>query len=79
MGISLDFLKEVISVGIGTVILGLAVRYVVAVYYEKINPDFIFSNKGMWLSLFLTGALLHSICEVSGINKWYCKNGVACK
>ena len=79
MGISLDFLKEVISVGIGTVILGLAVRYVVAVYYEKINPDFIFSNTGMWISLFLTGALLHTICEYSGINKWYCKNGVACK
>ena len=79
MGISLDFLKEVISVGIGTVILGLAVRYVVAVYYEKINPDFIFSNKGMWISLFLTGALLHTICEYSGINKLYCKNCVACK
>ena len=74
-----EFIQEVIVVGLGTLILGLVVRYIVAVYFEKINPDFIFTNKGMWASLFLTGALLHLGCEISGVNKWYCKNGFACK
>jgi len=31
------------------------------------------------LSFFLTGALLHIIFEALGWNKWYCKNGNACK
>ena len=74
-----EFIQEVIVVGLGTLILGLVVRYIVAVYFEKINADFIFTNKGMWISLFLTGALLHLGCEISGVNKWYCKNGFACK
>ena len=28
--------------------------------------------------LFLTGILTHLICEYTGVNKWYCKNGNAC-
>ena len=28
---------------------------------------------------FLTGFFIHLFCEVSTINKWYCKNGSACK
>ena len=32
----------------------------------------------MEISLFLTGFTLHLLCEFGGLNKWYCKNGVAC-
>jgi len=32
-----------------------------------------------FLKLFVTGFAVHFLCEVSGINKWYCKNGAACK
>jgi len=32
----------------------------------------------MEISLFLTGVLAHIFCEVTGINKWYCKHGAAC-
>jgi len=31
------------------------------------------------LNLFITGFVIHIICEISGINKYYCKNGNACK
>jgi len=33
----------------------------------------------MEISLFLTGFLVHIFCEYSGINKWYCKNGMVSK
>lgn len=36
-------------------------------------------NYAMEVSLFLTGFLGHLFLEVVGINKWYCKNGHACK
>ncbi len=29
----------------------------------------------MEISLFITGCLIHLLCEVSGVNNWYCKNG----
>ena len=28
---------------------------------------------------FLLGFLLHLICELTGINNWYCRNGNACQ
>lgn len=28
--------------------------------------------------LFIVGALFHLICEVTGINRYYCKSGAAC-
>ncbi len=30
-------------------------------------------------SLFLLGAIAHLLFELIGANKWYCKNGTACK
>ena len=29
--------------------------------------------------LFLTGASMHLFCVLVGINKWYCREGFACK
>ena len=28
---------------------------------------------------FVLGAFFHIMCEISGINKWYCTNGAACR
>lgn len=38
--------------------------------FKNCNNEFIF--------MFSVGVLLHLLFEFSGINKWYCKNGVAC-
>ena len=27
---------------------------------------------------FIAGVVVHLLCEYFGINKWYCKNGLAC-
>ena len=42
--------------------------------------DFLFGKKyGMEFRLFLIGFLAHLFLEYTGINKWYCKNGIACR
>lgn len=74
---------EAICVGTMAVIIGHLSRYLLNKYYnieDKIsiykdwNKNYIMEKK-----LFLTGFLIHIICQISGINHWYCKNGLACK
>ena len=36
-------------------------------------------NYVMEKGLFVTGVLTHIICELIGLNTWYCKNGSACR
>ena len=74
-------LIEAIVVGIMTVIFGnlagLLIGPLFKVDLPKVCSDW---NKyyTMELTLFATGFLLHLFCEFSGINKWYCTNGIAC-
>ena len=76
-----QLLLEAVVVGIITVIVGNIVGFIIgkslSVDLPTVCKDW---NKyyTMEISLFLTGFLIHLICEFSGINKWYCKNGFAC-
>jgi len=77
---SYKFLIEVLSVGILVVIVGTLVSYSISkTLYKnkKIQNDW---NKYyiMEIALFITGVFVHIICELFGINKWYCNNGNAC-
>jgi hypothetical protein len=36
------------------------------------------SKKKYYIATVVIGILTHLVCEFSGINKWYCKNGNAC-
>ena len=73
-------LIEAAVVGIITVVVG----YIV-IWIEICNKDAKDINKEwnknhiMELVLFLTGICIHLLCEVSGINSWYCENGLACQ
>lgn len=73
---------EALSVGILTVMIGNLVAVLVSGFVgadlPKVCNDW---NKyyAMEISLFLTGFLVHLVCEYSGINSWYCTNGVACQ
>jgi membrane-bound ClpP family serine protease len=77
-----DLLIEALVVGVATVlvgsIVGLLVGKVLGSDLPSVCKDW---NKkyAMEISLFLTGAVLHLLFELVGGNKWYCKNGVACK
>jgi hypothetical protein len=36
------------------------------------------SKNKYYVSTVIIGILVHLLCEFSGLNKWYCKNGNAC-
>jgi hypothetical protein len=75
---NMELLKETVGVGILTVVVGMI-----------ISTLWMRASEGKWPrthlqlqvagSLFITGAVIHLVCEFTGINKWYCKNGVACQ
>mgnify|MGYP001162391929 FL=1 len=75
-------LVEAVVVGVMVVIVGSAVGYVVgrvnSVDLPKVCKKWN-KNHVMEISLFLTGAVTHLLCEFSGINKYYIKHGYAVK
>lgn len=72
---------EALVVGILTVIIGSMVGYIIGSLFSNNLPKICKEwnkNHVMEISLFFTGFIIHILCEVIGINKWYCKNGNAC-
>ena len=68
-------LIEAVAVGILVVIIGTVVT---KVFFNNGSSKDWNKNHVMEISLFFTGFIIHILCEVIGINKWYCKNGNAC-
>ena len=78
---NIRLLIEAVVVGIITVVVGYIIIWILS-YFNKdakdINKEWN-KNHIMELVLFLTGVCIHLLCEVSGINSWYCENGLACQ
>ena len=72
----IEVLKEGLSVGILTIIVGVVLHMVSLKFY---GPHDLNDMKMFAVHLFFIGMLAHIICEYTGINKWYCSNGVACR
>lgn len=71
---------EAIAVGILLVPLGYLVLYgSVELSKRYKSVDRLDKNIKMSLGFFLLGVLTHLFCEITGINKWYCKKGIACQ
>jgi hypothetical protein len=72
---------EATFVGIGLIIVGSILAFLVRQWYPKpLLPKSCASyNKYyvMEFTLFLTGFLFHLMCEASGVNKWYLTNSAA--
>tara|TARA_Y100000816_G_C26106880_1_gene588538 strand:- start:5205 stop:5450 length:246 start_codon:yes stop_codon:yes gene_type:complete len=77
-----ELLIESLVVGIITVVIGTLVSLLVS-YFMKVDMPPVCKdwnkNNVMEICLFLTGVFAHLMFESIGANKWYCKNGVACK
>tara|TARA_B100000902_G_C26620913_1_gene579714 strand:+ start:275 stop:511 length:237 start_codon:yes stop_codon:yes gene_type:complete len=78
----MKLLIEAVVVGVAVVFIGSLVGYVVgkclSIDLPKLCKEWN-KNHVMEISLFLTGFTLHLLCEYIGVNRWYCKNGNACK
>ena len=77
----MSLIKEAIAVGFLTLVVGSVVAYVLGMMFGVDLPTVCKNwnkNHIMELSLFITGFLIHILCEFTGLNKWYCINGRAC-
>ena len=73
-------LMEAIAVGILLIPLGYLVLYgSVELSKRYKSVDRMDKNIKMSLGFFLLGILTHLFCDFTGINKWYCKKGIACQ
>lgn len=78
----MKLLVEASVVGIATVIVGTLVGFIIGKYFSTNLPAICKSwnkNHIMEICLFLTGFIIHILCEYLGVNKWYCNNGNACQ
>tara|TARA_B100000941_G_C28091131_1_gene343652 strand:- start:223 stop:453 length:231 start_codon:yes stop_codon:yes gene_type:complete len=66
-------LIEAVAVGVLVVLLGYVVIYTMESMELKMGRE-----TQMAIGFFILGALTHLVCEFTGVNKWYCKNGRAC-
>ena len=73
---------EALVVGVIVVLVGTFSGFVISKFIVNDMPPVCKDwNKNfiMELSLFFTGVVTHILFELMGGNKWYCKNGFACK
>ena len=60
----------------------VVIQHVVCLLLQTMSNDIrceLFTNWPMTGAVFASGAALHLVMELVGANKWYCKNGNACK
>ena len=74
-----QLLIEALVVGIATVVIGTLVSLMYSAIVPKIEGKKWNKYFAMETVLFLTGVMAHFLFEMIGANKWYCKNGYACK
>jgi hypothetical protein len=69
------------AVGIVVVLVGVVVSGIVGMFHKQTKSVCKDWNKNhvMELTLFLIGVFSHLLFEFLGFNRWYCKNGHACK
>ena len=66
---------EATSVGMLIAILGYLFNYI-AIHIEFLDKLY---NGSIVIKFFITGFVTHLLFEFLGFNRWYCKNGFACK
>ena len=78
MNYYLRLLIEALVVGVVCLVMGIIthiiIHYILKYFKININKHFVF-----YLTLFVSGVLVHVLFDLFGGNKWYCKHGMACQ
>ena len=67
---------EAFMVGLLVIVIGIVLHYITL---QIMGPHDLNDMKVFAIHLFVIGIITHLLCEFTGINKWYCTNGAACK
>lgn len=73
---------EATVIGILVVLVGFVVGPLVGYFLRVPVPEICKKwnkNHVMEVSLFFIGFTVHLLCELFGLNKWYCQKGNACR
>ena len=62
---------EMVVVGFALVVISLAISYLSDIIQKRKVVFFPDHFWGMVNGTFLSGALFHFICEITGVNQWY--------
>lgn len=72
-----------LHLGIEAMVVGLIMTIIGLFMYNVCQNIDIFKSYNKYyiqsLCFFLCGVITHLLFEFTGANKWYCKNGVACR
>lgn len=71
-------LIEAIVVGIMLVVVSVIVANLLVPLMTP-QHKFFKTDLTFIIVMFVTGVIVHLLCEATGVNRWYCKNGNACK
>lgn len=78
MNYYLRLLIEALVVGVVCLVMGIithtVIHYTFKYFKVNINKYFVF-----YITLFVSGVLVHVLFDLFGLNKWYCKHGMACQ
>lgn len=77
----MQLVYEAVAIGVLVVVVGVVVSNLVGMFHNGTKTACKDWNKNhvMEITLFFIGVAVHLVCEFTGVNKWYCKNGNACK
>jgi len=79
MIISSQLVFEALLVGIMTLLVGVATGAMFSLLPRPLDPIHRNRYHIMELTLFTTGFIVHLGCQFTGLNKFYCKHGKACR
>ena len=76
----MKFVAETLVVGISSLLMGFLLHFVLGYHAQHANsPTMKKEMLQLSILLFLTGVCVHTLYEITNMNRWYCKNGNACK
>lgn len=68
----ISFLLEMVVVGIGLLVVAFVVHFI----FAGLSAQFRLKDRKSYIRLgvqiFLAGGLFHLLCEITGVNTWYC-------